>query len=292
MKMLSGGPFLEAYDTTITPTPSAMKKRVVCVVVLATLSLVADLSAHDTWLLPHSMRVAVGTPIAVSLTSGQAFPADDFAIVPARVTRATVRLAGVTSALPAPQSAKLSLRYVWVPRTAGLASIAVELAPKTLTLAPEKIEEYFLDINASRALRAAWDSVPSPKRWRESYVKHAMSYVRVGNAGVDTSWRHPLGLGFEIVPEVDPTALRAGDAFPVRVLRAGLGVAHLQVGLQHEGDPHVEFSTTDATGRTRVILARSGRWLVNVTDLRRSAKPGLEWESDFATMTIATTPTH
>ena len=97
-------------------------------------------------------------------------------------------------------------------------------------------------------------------------------------------------MGFEIVPELDPTTLLAGDAFSVRVIRSGAPVANLQVRLQHEGDAHVSFASTDAAGRARMTLSKPGRWLVNATDLRRSHKAGLEWESDFATLTIATAP--
>jgi len=266
-----------------------MKRRLAVLSVLACLVLAADLAAHDTWLLPNSLRVPVGRRTVLSLTSGEAFPADDFAINPRRVRRASVRLAGAMAALAPPRTAPLSLRYEWTPRSPGIAGLAVELAPKTLTLPPEKVEEYFKDINASEAVRAAWDSVPLPRQWRESYSKHAASFVRVGNPGADSSWREPLGMEFEIVPETDPTSLRAGQALRVRVIRGGAPRPNLEVGLQHEGDSHVSFTTTDAAGRASMIVPRTGRWLVNVTDLRRTRATGLEWESDFATLTIAVT---
>lgn len=257
---------------------------------LASLVAVADLSAHDTWLLPASMRAAVGQPVVLSLTSGMAFAADDFPIVPTRVERATSRLNGATERLGTPTSAALSLRYTWTPRAAGIAGIAVELAPKTLTLASDKIEEYFADINASKELRAQWAAIPAPKRWRESYSKHAVSYVRVGEPANDTTWRQPLGTGFEIVPEVDPTSLRAGQTLSVRVVRGGRAISKLEVGLQYDGDTHVAFATTDAAGRAKIVIPRAGRWLVNCTDLRRTNGKNLEWESDFATLTIAVQP--
>ena len=264
-----------------------MKRRLALLSVLACLVFAADLAAHDTWLLPDSLRVPVGRHVVLSLTSGEAFPADDFAIDPRRVRTATVRLAGAKATLAPPRTSPMSLRYEWTPRSPGIAGLAVELASKTLTLTPEKVEEYFKDINASMAVRAAWDSVPRPRQWRESYTKHAASFVRVGNPRADSSWSVPLGMEFEIVPEVDPTSLRAGQTLRVRVLRNGTPRANLEVGLQHDGDSHVSFTTTDGAGRASMSVARTGRWLVNVTDLRRTHAAGLEWESDFATLTIA-----
>lgn len=249
-----------------------------------------DLSAHDTWLLPASMRVPVGKPVMLSLTSGMAFPVDDFVIDAKRITRANVRLAGVTSDLVNPTPASKSLHFEWTPATSGVAVFAVELAPKVLTLAPDKIEEYFADINAQKELRAEWERIPKPRAWRESYTKHASSFVQVGEAANATSWRQPTGMGFEIVPETNPVTVTAGQLFKVRVMRNGKGVAGLQVGRQREGETAVEFTTTDAGGHASMKLARAGRWLVNVTDLRRANRPDLEWQSDFATLTIGVAP--
>jgi hypothetical protein len=33
-------------------------------------------------------------------------------------------------------------------------------------------------------------------------------------------------------------------------------------------------------------LDKSGRWLLRGTDLRKSTKPNLDWESDFTTLTV------
>ena len=154
--------------------------------------------AHDTWLLPSTLRVPVGRQVSLSLTSGMAFPADVFAIQPARVLRAEARLAGVTTALTGARRAARALRYGWTPTRAGVATLAVELAPKTLTLTPDKIDEYLDEIGASPALRATWASIPAPKQWRESYAKHAATFVRVGNPVGDSSWSQPVGLGLEI----------------------------------------------------------------------------------------------
>ena len=104
---------------------------------------------------------------------------------------------------------------------AGVAAFAVELAPKTLTLTKDKVTEYLDEIGASPALRATWSQMPAPKRWRESYSKHAATFVRVGNPRDDSTWVRPMGLGLEIVPERDPTMLVSGDTLSVRVVRGG-----------------------------------------------------------------------
>ena len=243
--------------------------------------------AHDTWLLPSSLRVSVGQSVTLSLTSGMAFPVNNSAIVPTRVSLAVARLNGVTTPLRGAKSTNSSLRYLWRPATAGVAALGIELAPKTLTLAPAKIEEYFIEINAGSELRAAWAQIPAPKRWRESYAKHAKSFVRVGEAAADTSWRTPLGFSLELIPDQDPTSLRPGDTFRVRVLHDGQPFPNFAVGAVGPGTTAAKFSKTDANGYAVVELPRAGLWLLNGTDLRRTERKGLEWESDFTTLTIA-----
>ena len=49
----------------------------------------------------------------------------------------------------------------------------------------------------------------------------------------------------EIVPEKDPTMLRAGDEFPVRVLRNGAPLADFSLGIVREGKTNRAFRKTD-----------------------------------------------
>jgi uncharacterized protein DUF4198 len=268
-----------------------MKRRTRAALILLALACLAGVSAaHETWILPPSMRVQVGQPIALSLTSGMAFPADDVAIQPARVVRAQVRLGGKIEQLPRPQLQRMSLRYPWRPRSSGVATIGIELGPRTLELDPNLIGEYFDEIHATDAVIAAWDAVPEPKRWRESYVKHASSFIRVGVPVRDASWASPLGLGLEIIPETDPTALVAGANFRVRVLRRGVPLPRFSIGVQREGERASNYVPTDKNGRAWIILPRAGRWILFGTDLRRVYEPGLEWRSDFVTTTIGVLP--
>ena len=125
--------------------------------------------AHDTWLLPSTLRVPVGQSVTLSLTSGMAFPVDDFAILPTRVTRADVRLAGHTLPLASGRSGTGALRYTWTPKDAGVAAFAVELAPKTLTLTKDKVTEYLDEIGASPGLRATWSPDVGANRPRSGW---------------------------------------------------------------------------------------------------------------------------
>jgi hypothetical protein len=236
------------------------------------------------------MRVATGRTVEIHVTSGMKFPANELAIDPARVVRAEVRTGGNIERLRAPRATRRSLRYLWTPREPGVATISIALKPRTLELEPKLIEEYLTEIRADSVARAQWDSVPAPRRWREMYTKYATSFVRVGKSEQDSKWNSPTGLDFEIVPESDPTALSMGDALRIRVLLHGAPLAGFPVGARREGGSADTFVTTNASGQASVPLPKQGRWLLFGTHLRRTHEPGLEWRSDFVTMTFAVAP--
>jgi uncharacterized GH25 family protein len=242
--------------------------------------------AHDTWLLARPSAVEPGKPVTLELTSGMAFPAPETAIKPDRIARAAVRLAGETADLKDRRSAAKFLQLTTKPVKPGIATLWVELAPKSIDLTPDQVKEYLDEIGASDALRREWAAMPEPRRWRELYSKHAKAYVRVGQPAEDRSWAEPAGMALEIVPEKDPTALRPGDELPVRVLRSGQPVAAFAVGLVGPGNAQGVLETTDSQGRATFAIAHAGRWLLRATDVRRSTKPEADWESDFATLTF------
>ena len=261
----------------------------IVIAMLGVFVLAVDLAAHDTWLMAGTGTARVGQVVRLSLTSGDAFPNDDFAIATTRVVRAVARLRDATQALPRPSLTPTALHFDWTPTRAGVGTLGVELAPKTLTLAPDKIEEYLGEIDATPSTRAAWKAVEGKRKWVESYAKHAVTYVRVGDAD-DSTWRRPLGFSLEIVPERDPTRIRPGDTLIVRVLRRGAPMRAFAVGAMREGATTARFVRTDSLGRARIVFEASGRWLLNGTDLRRSSRPDFVWESDFVTTTLYVAP--
>src|ERR1700737_514770 len=96
-------------------------KRIAGTLCVAALLASATLAAaHETWLLPSSMRVATGRIVELHVTSGMKFPANELPIDPPRVVRAEVRTGAYVERLREPQATRRSLRYMWTPRQAGV----------------------------------------------------------------------------------------------------------------------------------------------------------------------------
>jgi hypothetical protein len=248
--------------------------------VVAVVGIAGVALAHDTWIAPRAFFTKPGETAVFDATSHDAFPALDFAIAPERIARSGVRLAGQTQRLVVKRRAAKSLELQAALARAGIAVAWLELAPKRLELTPDKVAEYLEDIG-----RHAEASNPPKGRWRESYRKLMKTVVTVGDAPVDGSAAEPVGLALELVPLANPSTLRAGDTLRLRLLRDGRALGGLAVAATHAGAAR-RFETTNAEGEVAFTVDRPGPWLFAATELLRSTKPGLEWESLFATLTL------
>jgi uncharacterized GH25 family protein len=255
---------------------------------IITLTLIATFVsfAHDTWFAPRRFRVKEHKQIIFDLTSGMSFPTLETSIKPDRVHTAGCRLDNKFQEFAKPMTAPKSLVFVGTFNQEGISTCWIDLNPRQLELNDKLVEEYFEEIDASQAVRDRWQNMKKPRRWRESYVKHAKTFVYVGDHGKDQSWSEPVGMALEIVPIKNPAALKVGDELPIRLLRNGKPVPNLRVNMILAGQKQGEFQTTDNDGHTSFRIMRAGNYLLRATELRPSTKPDLEWESDFSTLTI------
>jgi hypothetical protein len=251
--------------------------------------------AHDAWLAPARATVPSGVDAAFDLTSGAAFPANAAPVSAAHVRTARVRMGGRTEALPAPAAGARALRFRAPLRRAGVATAWVSLAPRPLTLDSAGVLRYLDAIGAPDSVRVAYLRqlpVDGVRHWRERAARHATTHVLVSSPlrlrpSQDASWSAPTGMPLELVALRDPTALHAGDSVVVRLLARGRPLAHTAVGaVGPDGHAH-PARRTDAEGRLTIPLPRAGRWLLRAVHFRHVATPQVDWESDFATLTLA-----
>jgi uncharacterized GH25 family protein len=242
-------------------------------------------AAHDTWILASRPRVSPGSGVTFDLTSGMAFPANEAGVKPDRLARASARLGEAVADLVREAAGKKALRLKARFSKAGIAAVWIESKPRSLELKPAEVREYLEEIGAWHSIGRKWESEGSGN-WRESYTKHAKTYVRVGRPDGDDSWARPVGMELELVPESDPTQLAAGGELPLRLLKNGEPVPDVAVGLVAGNAKPGSLAKTDSEGRVRLRLERGGWWLIRATVLEPSSKPDLDWESRFSTLTV------
>lgn len=264
---------------------SIMSKKTTLVATVCGGLVAAAAFAHDTWLIPAQFNLAPKSTITLNITSGMEFPKLDVAPKAERVESVKCRLAGKTFDMTNKSAAPNSLQFKAELAEAGVATFWIKLPPKSIELKPAEVEHYLEEVSAPEGLRKQWTEM-KPQRWRESYTKHPKTFARVGDPPSDQSWKEPVGMFLEIVPEQDPTRLRENEEFAVRVLKDGKPFPDFALNAVSEGETKGETRRTDSAGRVSFRLNKAGRLLFRGTDIRKSSAPETDYESDFATMTV------
>jgi hypothetical protein len=247
--------------------------------ILFALAAVSPAFAHDTWIAPDQFGRCGA--VTLHMTSAPEFGPPETAIEPSRVARAIMATPGRRINMT-PVAAKRSLDFdVNVPEN-GMSIVAVELAPKTIDLTPAQVREYLDEIGASDDIRAQWKAHPG--RWRETYTKHAKTFIRCGgHADPYLS----TDMGFEMIPQgTDPTALKAGDKMRVVLVAPKQPPLVVPIVVEREGAGRV---ATVMPGKDRIAditFDRPGRYMLSATWLRRANGDDADWVSDFTTLTF------
>jgi len=264
-------------------------KKLLILSAITLAAFVTAAGAHDTWLIPDRFEVTPKTTVTLDLTSGMAFPTLEVGPKRERVEAVQCRLAGRMFAISDISAGLKSLIFKTEVVEPGIATFWVKLPPKSIELKPAEVQEYVDEIDAPASVRKQWAEM-KPPRWRELYTKHPKTFVRVGDANTDRSWSEPVGMALEIVPEKDPTTLHEGGELAVRVLKNGAPYNDFSLNAVAAGETKGETRKTDSAGRVVFRLNKAAAWLLRGTDVRKSTKTDVDWESDFATLTLEVKP--
>lgn len=247
-------------------------------------------AAHDTWLASKQTSVRAGTELDFDLTSAPRFPALDKGPKVERIAKRGCDQNGtaleLTPGAVRPKSLVLKAR---VPANAGVICF-LELKPLLLDLKISKINEYLDEIEAPASVREAWAASPTPKRWLETYSKHAKVIVPSAAGKAATTTPTAVGLALEFVPEVDLSIGKLTGRLPITVLREGQPLPGLSVELVSAKDSKGTWLKTDAQGRVDFPPPAVGRWMLRATDLRPTNAAESTWDSRFATLVFEILP--
>jgi hypothetical protein len=247
--------------------------------VLLALTLASSAFAHDTWIAPDQFGRCGA--VTLHMTSAPEFGKLETAIDPGRVARAVILIPGRRINMK-PVAAKSSLDFnVDVPEN-GMSIAAVELAPKTIDLTPAQVTEYLDEIGASDEIRARWKDHPG--RWRESYTKHAKTFLRCSGRG---DAYLAADMGFEMIPQgTDPTALKAGDTMRVVLVAPKQPPVVVPIVVEREGAGRIATVMPGKDRITDIKFDQPGRYMLSATWLRRGDGDASDWVSDFTTLTF------
>ena len=260
---------------------------------LALMAVAAPLRAHDLFLTLRSFFVPAGTAVEIHALNGT------FSTSAGVVARERMRDVSVLSPAgtthpdtaawrDAKDTTILSLRT----GAPGTYVVGVSTLPKILRLEAKQFNEYLAsegvpEVLAARRRDGEWD-----RPARERYHKHVKALLQVGETRTSEATR-ALGYPAELVPLVNPYALRAGASTRL-ALRALVGGAPapnlvLQYGGRDAQGARMESREvrTNAQGEAELPLPRAGRWYVKFIHMAKlTGDPDADYESRWATLTF------
>lgn len=284
----------------------------VWVVLIASLLLVLQASAHTLFFKPASFYVDPGQEVTIPLLNGDFITSVNR--IPAKRRAEVVILA--------PDGTKADIadeHWSYAGKISNLSTvfeqsgnyvIGLGTRPKIARITPENFNFYLryegLDDNAEERVEFAETSIGAAER----YAKFAKAIIQVGNVqsqNVTAKFGHPV----EIVPLVNPYTLDIGDTFRAQILKDGKPLVNELIYATHEG--HYDLSEdgifdelvkvrSNEQGEVEFVLEAAGRWYVRFIHLNRIGdkehwysgmlvslgveEPRIPYESLWATLTF------
>ena len=252
--------------------------------------------AHDMFLLAPDHDFSGETPVTVWLYNGT-FDKSENAIDRDRMIDVTVvdGEGGVTHPTPDQWQDEEKVSILTFDAGApGTHVVGVSTKPNMIELTAEEFNDYLQHDGVLDVLEARRKSGSIDSSANERYSKHVKMILQVGD-GVTQSWDHRLGYPLEIVPLTDPSDLCPGDALKFDVLGNGEPVAgqllYASFDGHHahgeDGDHREAIATrTDEKGQGQIEISEPGRWYIRMIRMVESADEGVDYESNWATLTF------
>jgi uncharacterized GH25 family protein len=270
-----------------------MKRFLVCASVL----MVAAVGlSHDMFLVLPDHDFLPGSKITVSLYNAT-FDKSENIIDRERMIDVTVIDGAGEATHPSPEQWREDGTVTLLDFDSGSPGthvVGVSTAPRMIELTAKEFNEYLEHDGVLDVLEARRNGGTAGQPAAERYSKHVKTILQVGEKATDT-FDHRLGYPIEIVPLANSVSLAAGETLEFLVLAAGELVADQLVYASYEGfhshddtGAHREAATlrTDDNGVGRVELTRSGRWYLRLIRMLPSDDEGVDYESNWATLTI------
>lgn len=242
----------------------------------------ATVHAHDTW---FERLPSQDDAVLLALGTGNVYPLYDSGIDARYLARQGCRAGPRVEPLRPVRNEPTTLLL----RAAADASTCwAQLTPFEVELAPDKIELYLGEINATPEVRALWAGIHARGLpWKERYTKNARILLPQDPAN-HAAQRTPLSL--DVLIENAPQALRGAEPVRLQVLRDGRPLPNFAIQLRSNQSALGIWRRTDGQGRAEIGVPFPGQWVLRGVDLRLSTSQPDAWESRFVTLAFQVRP--
>ncbi len=256
------------------------------------IGITSALAAHDLFLKLADFRVPPNSDVTVIALNGT-FTTSENAIARSRVADLSVvgpagrEQLDTTRITAAANRTRIKLRT----GAPGTYLVGLSIKPSQITMKGAEFNGYLEEEGLQRVLESRKQAGEAEKTSTERYAKHVKAIFQAGAAG-GGAWSTVLGYPVEIVPTRDPNGLSPGDTLRVRLLVNGAAAPVdqevLTGGRRKGGSPIPEqHLRVDGSGTVAVVIKAAGTWYVKFIHMSRVTEPGVDYVSQWATLTFA-----
>jgi len=166
----------------------------------------------------------------------------------------------------------------------------ISTLPKVLEMTPEDFNDYLEHEGLEKTIAERKKEGIIDSGAKEKYSKHVKALLQVGDK---TSEGYDIALGYpiEFVPMDNPFGHKVGDAVSFKLLWQGNPLTnqtvHYSTSIPGKDAHDSENSTTtNAEGILTMVPNRAGKWYVATIHMEKSKEEGLDYESNWATLTF------
>lgn len=262
-------------------------KRISILLVLAVVC-----SSHELFLKTDSYFLDEYAETEIFLYNGTFDQSENY-ITSDRIVNAIVLGPGFETD-PAENVSFRSGNITWMKLTAGRAGTyvaGVSTLPRNIELSAEDFLDYLEHEDLDHLIRQREEKGLTDSPAMEKYSKHAKALLQVG-AHQSPHWSEELGYPIEFIPLVNPYQLRARDEISLKLLFNGKPLPDQVVHFGSrsgtgDSDQPRNLLKTDANGTISMALNEPGTWFVSAIHIAETSEPGLDYESNWATLTFA-----
>ena len=186
------------------------------------------------------------------------------------------------------QDASTRLKFATGKEGTYLAGISTKA--RNIELTAVEFKEYLEHEGLDRMVKEREGKGISDKDVVEKYSKHVKALLQVGNS-TSEEYKTVLDYPIEFIPQQNPYELTTGENIDFQLVYKGNPLSNTVVrfGLTESGSQDVKSyaSITDDDGLFSFELGNPGQYYVATIHMVESDEPGLDYESNWATLTFA-----
>lgn len=257
-------------------------KRILATVLIGCTLMMAQ--AHEFWLQPDQYRYPPGETAVIRFRVGENFTGEPWNLERHRADVLKWYFQTGEKDLRSEIKNQKNKNLEIPALKAGTHLFALQSNAAYIEMGGQKFNDYLQEDGIDNVLDQR-KKTNDTTRAREFYTRYAKLLIQAGPT-TDNTFQRRVGFPLEIVPLQNPYNLKSGDYLDCRILHNSRPLPHQKVKVWSFIGNRIFLQNlyTEKDGTLRFPLSSKGPWMVSSVVMEKSARPGADYESKWASL--------